>query len=84
MLAVIHLPIALWLTVGFAYAAGRWRNHDQRMNFVRFSGEWFIYFVLIALGGGALMALTAFIFNAIGLDRRLVCTGSCRAAPSAP
>jgi hypothetical protein len=68
LLAAIHLPIALWLTtIGFAYAGGLWRNHDQRMNFVRFSGEWFIYFVLIALGGGVLMMFTAFIFEAIGL-----------------
>jgi len=68
VLAAIHLPIALWLTVGFAYGGGRWRDHDQRMNFVRFSGEWFIYYVLIALGGGALCAMTAFIFQAIGLN----------------
>jgi len=68
VLAAIHLPIALWLTVGFAYARGRWRNHDERMNFVRFSGEWFIYYTLIALGGGILVGLTVFIFESIGLD----------------
>ena len=68
VLAAIHLPIALWMTVGFAYAGGQWRNHDQRMNFVRFSGEWFIYYTLIALGGGVLMGFTMFIFKAIGLD----------------
>jgi len=67
-LAAIHLPIALWLTVGFAYAGGQWRSHKLRMNFVRFSGEWFIYYTLIALGGGALMGITMFIFNAIGLN----------------
>ena len=67
ILAALHLPIALWLAVGYAYAAGRWRDHDQRMNYVRFSGEWFIYYALIALGGGVLMALTAFVFSAIGL-----------------
>ncbi len=67
-LAALHLPIALWLAVGFAYAAGQWRDHDQRMNYVRFSGEWFIYYALIALGGGVLMAFTMFIFSAIGLD----------------
>jgi hypothetical protein len=67
-LAAIHLPIALWLMVCYAYAGGLWRRHDQRMNYVRFSGEWFIYYVLIALGGGTLMGFTAFIFNAIGLD----------------
>jgi hypothetical protein len=67
ILAALHLPIALWLAVGYAYAAGRWRDHDQRMNYVRFSGEWFIYYALIALGGGVLMGLTTFIFGAIGL-----------------
>ena len=67
ILAIIHLPIALWLTVGFAYVAAQWRNHQQRMNFVRFSGEWFIYYTLIALGGGVLIAFTFFIFEAIGL-----------------
>ena len=60
-LAALHLPIALWLAVGFAYAAGHWRDHDQRMNYVRFSGEWFIYYSLIAFGGGVLMAFTMFI-----------------------
>ncbi len=68
ILAALHLPIALWLAVGFAYAAGRWRDHGQRMNYVRFTGEWFIYYALIALGGGVLMLLTGFIFSAIGLD----------------
>lgn len=66
VLAALHLPIALWVTVGFAYAGGRWRDHDQRMNFVRFSGEWFIYYTLIALGGGVLVGFTMFIFEAIG------------------
>jgi hypothetical protein len=68
VLAAIHLPIALWLMVCYAYAGGKWRLHEQRMNYVRFSGEWFIYYTLIALGGGALMALASFIFKAIGLD----------------
>jgi len=68
LLAALHLPIALWLAVGIGYAGGAWRSHDQRMNYVRFSGEWFIYLALIAMGGGVLMACTMFIFSAIGLD----------------
>ena len=38
------------------------------MNFVRFSGEWFIYYTLIAFGGGVLMIFTLSVFEAIGLD----------------
>ncbi|UCF36710.1 MAG: hypothetical protein JSU96_18150 [Acidobacteriota bacterium] len=66
-LAALHLPIALWLALGFAYVGGRWRDHDQRMNFIRFSGEWFIYYTLIALGGGVLIGCTVAVFEAIGL-----------------
>jgi hypothetical protein len=66
-LAAIHLPIVLWLVVGVAYAGFRWRDPDARMNFIRFSGELFIYYVLIALGGGVLSIFTAGMFGAIGL-----------------
>ena len=38
VLAILHLPIALWLAVGFAYG-GRWFAGEGRMDFVRFSGE---------------------------------------------
>ena len=39
VLAAIHLPIALWLAVGIAYAGGRWNTVAGRMDFVRFSGS---------------------------------------------
>jgi hypothetical protein len=38
------------------------------MDFVRFSGELFIYLVLIALGGGVLTAFTLMMFESIGID----------------
>ena len=75
ILAGMHLPIALWLACGFAYAGGHWRSHEQRMNFVRFTGEWFIYYSLIALGGGVFMAFTLFAFDAIGLDPEIYVVG---------
>src|SRR4029079_13065582 len=53
-LTMLHLPIALGLLVGVAYAGGRWGQVAGRMDFIRFSGELFIYYVLIALGGGVL------------------------------
>ena len=68
LLTVLHLPIALWLAVGFAYVRGRWFADGGRMNFVRFSGELAIYYVLIALGGGVLTGFTAMMFSAIGMN----------------
>jgi hypothetical protein len=72
ILTTLHLPIALWLVVGIAYAGGRWRDSAGRMDFVRFSGELFIYGVLIGLGGGVLVALTMGMFQAIGIDAEWV------------
>lgn len=66
ILSVMHMPIALWLAVGVAYVGGQWRQSGARMNFVRFTGELFIYFVLIALGGGVLTGVTLIMFEAIG------------------
>ncbi|RJQ80313.1 hypothetical protein D5S17_07540 [Pseudonocardiaceae bacterium YIM PH 21723] len=68
VLTCIHLPIALWLAVGLAYIADDLRSPRRRMDFVRFTGEWFIYTVLLCLGGGVLTAFVAGIFTAIGIS----------------
>jgi hypothetical protein len=68
VLTAIHLPIALWLVVGIAYAGGRWSEVGGRMDFIRFSGELFIYYVLIALGGIVLTGFMMAMFQAIGID----------------
>jgi len=67
VLTILHLPIALWIAVGFAYVRGRWFADGGRMNFVRFSGELAIYYVLIALGGGVLTGFTVMMFAAIDM-----------------
>jgi hypothetical protein len=68
VLTAIHLPLALWLVVGVAYVGGDWRSDRRRMDFIRFTGEWLIYFILLGLGGGVLIAFTMGTFEAIGLD----------------
>ena len=68
VLTALHLPIALWLAVGFAYVGGRWFADGGRMDFVRFSGELAIYYVLIALGGGVVTGFTFMMFSAIDLN----------------
>jgi hypothetical protein len=68
VLVALYLPVALWFAVAYPYMGGTIRSHERRMDFVRFSGEWFIYYVLIALGGGVLMGLTAAILEPAGID----------------
>jgi hypothetical protein len=68
LLVALHLPVLLWFAVAYPYMGGTIRSHERRMDFVRFTGEWAIYYVLIALGGGVLMLLTALILEPIGAD----------------
>lgn len=65
LLIWIHLPIALWFVVGAAYLGGELRSSGRRMDFLRFSGEWAIYYTLIALGGAVLVALTLLVLTPI-------------------
>jgi hypothetical protein len=71
-LAVAHLPVVLWFVVAYPYMGGILGSHERRMDFVRFTGEWFIYYTLIALGGGVLTGLTAAVLEPTGVDPDLV------------
>lgn len=68
ILAAVHAAVALWIVTGIAYARGEWRSERARMDFIRFTGEWVVYYALIALGGGVLVALTMGVFSAVGVD----------------
>ena len=72
LLVAAHLPVVLWFVVAYAYMSGVVQSQERRMDFVRFTGEWLIYYVLIALGGGVLMGLTAGILEPAGVDAERV------------
>lgn len=75
VLAALHLPLVLWLVTGIAYLGGAWRADAPRMDFVRFTGEWIVYYTLIALGGVVLTAMTVGMFAAIDVDLETVVRG---------
>ncbi len=68
LLVALYLPVLLWFAVAYPYMSGALQSHERRMDFVRFTGEWIIYYALIALGGGVLVMLTALILQPIGAD----------------
>jgi hypothetical protein len=68
VLVALHLPVVLWFVIAYPYMSGTTRSHERRMDFVRFTGEWLIYYSLIALGGGVLVLLTALVLEPIGPD----------------
>jgi hypothetical protein len=68
LLAALHLPVMLWLTVALVYAADRWREDGARMDFLRATGETFIYGTLVICGGAVLTLFTQMIFAALGIE----------------
>jgi len=68
VLTGLHLPLFLWLVVGLAYMGLGWRSSRERMNFIRFTGEAFIYSVLIVCGVIVFSMFTLLIFTAIQID----------------
>lgn len=68
LLTGIHLPILLWLIVGIAYLGRGWRSSKQRMDFLRFTGEFVIYGGLILCGILALGLFLEIIFQTIKID----------------
>ena len=72
MLVALHLPVRAVVRGRLPVHGRDPRSHERRMDFVRFTGEWFIYYVLIALGGGVLMGLTAGILEPTGVDVDLI------------
>jgi hypothetical protein len=68
LLVAINLPVALWFVVGVVYVGGDVRSSAGRMDFIRFTGEWVIYYAVIALGGGVLIGLTTMVLTPIAPD----------------
>ncbi len=68
VLALLHAAIVLALAAGAVHLGRRWRDLDRWMDYLRFLGEWFIYYVLLGLGGGVLLGLAMAMFAMVGLD----------------
>ena len=67
-LSGLHLPLFLWGIIGLAYTGKEWQTVKQRMNFIRFSGESFIYGTLLLCGVFVLSSFTVTIFKETQLD----------------
>lgn len=67
-MALIHLPLILWCSLGYAFSQEHWHRDSVRLAFLRFNGEVFVYTVLILLGGMVLTGASFMLFQLIGLD----------------
>ena len=67
-LSSIHIPLFLWFFTGIAYTGSEWRDVSRRMDFLRFTGEVFIYTTLMICGVFVVSGLTIILFEAIDIS----------------
>ncbi|NCQ11629.1 MAG: hypothetical protein GW809_05695, partial [Bacteroidetes bacterium] len=58
ILACIHLPLLLWSLYGFIFVGGKFSNFQQRLDFLRFNGDFLVMTTIILISGGILSAFT--------------------------
>jgi hypothetical protein len=67
-LACLHVPIFLWIFVGYLYVGGLNPAGPKGIEFLRFHGDLLVMTALIVLAGGLFTALTINLFHLINLD----------------
>ncbi|MBN2282028.1 MAG: hypothetical protein JXQ65_15705 [Candidatus Marinimicrobia bacterium] len=68
ILSIIHMPLSLWLVFGILYTGNQWKDSFERMNYLRFTGESFIYSCLIGLGSVTILGLSFGLFALLEID----------------
>lgn len=64
LLTCLHLPILIWLVVGYIFAGS---DPAKRMEFLRYHGDLVVMTVVVGLAGGLFTALTLNLFNVVQL-----------------
>ena len=65
LLTCLHIPILIWLVVGYVYAGN---DSGKRMEFLRYHGDLVVMTAVIGLAGGLFTALTLNLFKLIGIS----------------
>ncbi len=68
ILSCIHLPCVLLILLGFAFTGSRFREHQQRIAFLRFNGDLVVMTTLLLLAGMILTGITIGLFSLIGFS----------------
>lgn len=68
ILMLIHLPLFFWISMLPAYTgSGEFRSPGRQLDFIRFTGETFLYGILIGCGTGVLIGAGSFLFSDTGI-----------------
>ncbi|MBD3921997.1 DUF4153 domain-containing protein [Paenibacillus sp. PR3] len=68
ILAYWHLPVFLWVVVGFAFTGNEYRSGRARLAYLKFNGEFGILYACMAISGMLLTGITMNLFRLVDLD----------------
>lgn len=68
LLAYLHLPIFLWVLIGFAFAGNEYGLGSKRIAYLKFNGEFLILYATMAISGMLLSGLTMQLFSFVGMQ----------------
>lgn len=68
ILACIHLPLVLWMLLGYVYTGESPRSFRKRLDFLKYNGDLVVMTTLIVISGGLFTAITLGLFELIDLD----------------
>jgi hypothetical protein len=67
-LSYFHLPIMIWVLLGFTYMGSSISGFKQGIDYLRFTADLLVMSVIILLSGFLFMAMTMGLFKLIGID----------------
>lgn len=68
ILACIHLPLVLWMLLGYVYTGASPASDRKRLDYLSFNGNLVVMTTLIMISGGLFTAITLGLFQLIDLD----------------
>jgi len=68
VLACIHLPIFLWVILGYTFIGGDLKDGRKKIEYLRYNGELVVMTSIIGLSGILFTAITIGLFNFLGLN----------------
>jgi hypothetical protein len=67
-LVYIHMPVLLWCVYGLVFIGFDTTSLTKRVEYIKYNGDLAIMSGLIVIAGGALMAISVTLFQAIGIS----------------
>lgn len=68
ILANLHLPLLLWIMLGFAFSKVKDFKPSISLDFLRFNGDTLIMTAVLGIAGGVLTGITFGLFSLIGIS----------------